>query len=1057
MESHFAGIYLFLTQPGPFIPLRFITRLRLFIIFSLPCLLGAAQEHQLVFDRYAHADGLSNNWVFSILQDQRGFLWVGTWDGLNQFDGKDFRVFQHGDAGPSSPSGKEIRCLSEDEEGKIWMGTEQGLCHLDPQTGMFTAVQPSTELRERWSFDDIFALCVDTVTGRVWAGGNGLFTAATNENILSRAPGTINERLFFTGNHTINHILKAGKRLWLASSQGILAYDTESGGWKEFRYAGHKEYLPGIKHINRLYIDDAGILWAATWGAGLLKADTARMEILDYFLPQPEFTDASHNILNGIIKSPGPDDENILWISGVTGGLMKFDPASGAFHVFGTEDPQEPGSVFQEGYAVYATAATGLWAGTRLGLYHLDFSRQFFREYKPIINNKSGNPKNVYFSLIKAGPADASGATLWLGTNNNGLHEFNRKTGTARPLNPRFGALLPPEVYVSDILHDSDGSHWVATLVNGLIYSDPSGKSTGQIIFGAHDGREVRWINEIADDPSGLGQVLAGTAAGLFVVKKSGKPTRPIAIRHGAEDFTASSVYALNFSRDGSLWFLGYDGVRKAEFIARLNPGDTLSRVVSGPFAEDAPGFIHMSGMILDPDEVLYIAAHKGLFRMDPGRGMTVPEHFRHNGQPVHARVEQLQADLDGNTWVLTSNDLFMIERSSKQLIRVNFEALQESSRMSMGLNPSTGDILLGAWNRIYVVRNDTGLIAREPLPCYITSVTSGKPEPGNQALDFTWKKTELPFEQNNISVSFTTINFRSGAPNLYAYMMTGFDRDWNFTGLETVNYKLPPGKYQFRLKAANAGGIWNEQYVFTDIVIRPPYYRTWWFISLIGLLAASIVYSIYRYRISQLVRLQKMRDHISRDLHDDIGSSLTNIAIMNELAVQETRKGGDTEKILLKSAEDIHEIISSLSDIVWNVNPEYDDLKFLLARMRRYALDLLDNTAISLSLDIAEPEEKTSMNMEQRRDLYMVFKEGLNNLVKYSGAGKAEISIIVEMGSVRMTISDDGKGFEPGSVEFGNGLKNMRQRTEAWKGTFRVDSAPGKGTKLHFIIPIKN
>lgn len=1037
--------------------MHLIKRRRITIFLSLFCLVGAAQEQPVAFNRYSYADGLSNNWVFSILQDQRGFLWVGTWDGLNQFDGKDFRVFQYGDPSLSSPTGKEIKCLAEDEEGKIWMGTEQGLCHLDPQTGMFTSVQPSAELRERWSFDDIFAVCVDTATGTVWAGGNGLFTAGTNEDILSPAPGTINEHLFFTGNHTINHILKKGKKLWLGTSQGILVYDTESGGWKEFRYAGHKEYLPGIKHINRLYIDDAGILWAATWGAGLMQADTARMEILDYFLPQPEFTDASHNILNGIVKSPESKENNILWISGVTGGLMKFDPASGSFQIFGTGDPQEPGSVFQEGYAVYASVTTGLWAGTRLGLYHLDYSRQFFREYKPIITDETGHPKNVYFSLIKAGPEDSSRAVLWLGTNNNGLHEFNLNTGATKPLNARFGALLPPEVYISDIFHDPDGSLWIATLVNGLIFTDASGKNTSQIIFGTHDGREVRWINEIASPSGRQGHILAGTAAGLFVVKTSGKATRSIAIRNGADDFTATSVHALNFARDGSLWFLGYDPGRKAEFIARLNPGDTLAHMVTGPFQADDPRFIRMTGMAIDHADVLYIAAHKGLFRMDPGAGMTFPERFLHNGQPVRARVEALQADLNGNTWVLTSNDLFLIERSSKQLVQVNFEALQESSRMSLGLNPATGDILLGAWNRIHVVRNDTGLIAREPLPCYITSVTSGKPEPGNQALDFTWKRTELPFEQNNISVSFTTINFRSGAPNAYAYMMTGFDRDWNFTGLETVNYKLPPGKYQFRLKAANAGGIWNEQYVFTDIVIRPPFYRTWWFILLTGMLAAAIVYSIYRYRISQLVRLQKMRDHISRDLHDDIGSSLTNIAIMNEMAVQETRRGGDTERILLKSAEDIHEIISSLSDIVWNVNPEYDDLRFLLARMRRYALDLLDNTDISVSLDMAEPDEKIIMNMEQRRDLYMVFKEGLNNLVKYSGARHASVSIRVGQGIVGMKISDDGKGFVPERVEFGNGLKNMKQRTEAWKGTFRVVSAPGKGTELHFKIPVKN
>jgi signal transduction histidine kinase len=199
------------------------------------------------------------------------------------------------------------------------------------------------------------------------------------------------------------------------------------------------------------------------------------------------------------------------------------------------------------------------------------------------------------------------------------------------------------------------------------------------------------------------------------------------------------------------------------------------------------------------------------------------------------------------------------------------------------------------------------------------------------------------------------------------------------------------------------------------------------------------------------------MRDNISRDLHDDIGSSLTNIAIMNELAREEIRRGGDMEKILSKSAEDIHEMISSLSDIVWNVNPEFDDLSFLIARMRRYASELLDNAEIDYTLDFPESEQKILMNMAQRRDLYLVFKEGLNNLVKYSGASHAEIRIKISGGDIFMKINDDGRGFEMEKVNAGNGLKNMRQRTEAWNGKFTIISRPGQGTELNFMIPIEN
>ncbi len=214
-------------------------------------------------------------------------------------------------------------------------------------------------------------------------------------------------------------------------------------------------------------------------------------------------------------------------------------------------------------------------------------------------------------------------------------------------------------------------------------------------------------------------------------------------------------------------------------------------------------------------------------------------------------------------------------------------------------------------------------------------------------------------------------------------------------------------------------------------------------------ILIAVIIYIIYRYRINQLLKLQKIRDHISKDLHDDIGSSLTNIAIMNEMARMETGRGGDPENILRKNAEDIHEVISSLSDIVWNVNPEFDDLSFLLARMRRYASETMESADIEFNLDFPELDQKILMNMAQRRDLYLVFKEGLNNLVKYSEAVHAYIILKIMNGEISLIIKDDGVGFDISSVSFGNGLKNMKQRTDAWGGTFTVESAPSGGTVL--------
>jgi two-component sensor histidine kinase len=464
-----------------------------------------------------------------------------------------------------------------------------------------------------------------------------------------------------------------------------------------------------------------------------------------------------------------------------------------------------------------------------------------------------------------------------------------------------------------------------------------------------------------------------------------------------------------------------------------------------------------MTDLAAGAGDSIFISSFHGVHYFNASSPAPALNRFNPDGDGIRGRTEQLQADLKRNIWAMASDDLHMLEFRSRRIYRLAYEVLRKEPKLLLNLNDINGDIMLGSWKYVFLVKNDSNLLSRERLPVYITAIRTGSSFAPCGPFGFTGSRITLPYSDNSFTVEYTAVNFRAGSSNLYACKMEGLEEEWNFTGNESVSYKLPPGKYSFRLRAANASGLWDETFVFTDIVIRPPFYRTWWFGILVALLFTSVIYITYRYRINQLLKLQKMRDNISRDLHDDIGSSLTNIAIMNELAVQETRRGGDTEKILQRSAEDIHEVISSLSDIVWNVNPEYDDLKYLLARMRRYALDLLDSTEIVCRIEIMDLEEKISMNMEQRRDLYMIFKEGLNNLVKYSGAHKAEVFIGVENQSVRMAIIDDGKGFKPESVLYGNGLKNMRQRTHLWNGIFRIISAPGKGTELHFIIPIKN
>ena len=197
------------------------------------------------------------------------------------------------------------------------------------------------------------------------------------------------------------------------------------------------------------------------------------------------------------------------------------------------------------------------------------------------------------------------------------------------------------------------------------------------------------------------------------------------------------------------------------------------------------------------------------------------------------------------------------------------------------------------------------------------------------------------------------------------------------------------------------------------------------------------------------------MRNNISQDLHDDIGASLSNINILNEMARRSISQPEKSKEYLSKASEDIQRISESLSDIVWNINPRYDDLQNLFVRMKRYAADMLDGKNINGHFDFPANETSLILSMTQRRDLYLIFKEAVNNLAKYSEAKNTIIRVAAEDHKIELLVKDDGKGFDRSNVKAGNGLQNMEHRAKASGGQVFITSAPGAGTTVRLEMRV--
>lgn len=937
------------------------------------------------------------------------------------------------------------------------MGTENGVCRLNPLTNELVAFPVEAGSRDNIANFAIHAVVGEELSGNNWAGGFGLFIINKEDKTLKPAPGNLNQTVFFGKDILINKLIADRSRFWLATSKGIFLYNLQDYSWQKVDWQEDVKEKPGFEYITNLYLDPEGTLWATSWGSGLLEIDTSLRQITGFHLLDPGKIDGAHNIFNGITQTNYPGEEDIIWLSGISGGLHAFSKSTGTFTSYGSRDADDINRVYTECYSLYFHPRTGLWIGSKLGIYQYDGFQQLFREYNPVSQDNRGEDIYYYFNLIYADPSDSSGNTVWLGTNNNGLFRYNLKSGLIEMMNYHFGDYLKPEIYVSGIFRDDRQVLWIATLLNGLLRYDPVSNSTMRFTFENQANPEIKWINAFKEDVNDHNKILVATNHGLFSFDKQALLAVSVEIKQDGATLPGPMINGLFQQADGTVWIFGSSGNTGWEFLAKQLAGSASADIMFSNKGDENDPRLYINDLVCTPDGEVFLATYEGLFHFNGKEENPQITKFVHENHNVRSRVEQLLLDKRGNIWALITDDVYLLDMASRKIHELTFEDLRKNAKLNLNENEITGEMMLGSWFRFYSIRADSTLLASEPPSKYITGLRIGTGYHNGRPADLTNQRITLPYDKNNITVEFTAINFRVGSFNKFACKMEGFDDGWTFTDNQSVSYKLPPGKYSFQLKAANASGLWDEDYVYAGIVIRPPFYRTWWFALIILILVAAFIYSIYKYRINQLLKLQKMRDNISRDLHDDIGSSLTNIAIMNELAVQEKRRGGDPEKILSKSAEDIHEVISSLSDIVWNVNPVYDDLKYLMARMRWYASEVLDNTDILYSLDILEPDAKITMNMEQRRDFYLVFKEGLNNLVKYSGASKAEVMIKVEDDSVLMIIKDDGKGFEPENIEFGNGLKNMRQRTETWKGNFTIISKKGQGTELRFIIPVEN
>jgi ligand-binding sensor domain-containing protein/two-component sensor histidine kinase len=986
---------------------------------------------QLVNPSFRHLtveDGLSQSNVYSILQDHQGYLWFGTQDGLNRYDGYNFTLFNHQEEDTNSLAHDWIWDIIEDDQNNLWIATWFGLSVYNPHTQKFS----------NYSRD-------------------------------------INNPHSISGQRTNVVFQDSQKRIWIGTwGEGLNLYIKEKDQFLRFRADSMDSSSIAGDYIREIYEDNNNLLWISSWGKGLNLFDPQNNEFR-HFVHDP----ADPNSLgNNQITSITGDKGDFLWIGTWGKGLYRFNKRSGQFIKIGNDNQLDPFIT-----NLYRDRQNRLWIGTNnKGLYHYNTRNQTFSLYTHDINNTTSISGNFISSIFQ----DNSGI-LWVGA--MGLNKLYQKFNQFQYINQfSFKTNNLNHTIVNCFYNDKDRI-WTGTMGGGInIFS---GKSGFEVIKSSENK------NSLSND--NVTSITRGNNGHFWIGTYRGGLNRYIPQEKSFVRYHNNSKYPV-MGGIGSISGICFDS-RKRLWVGTVDQGlysyqtetDRFKRV-SLPFLdtlkinddyintiyEDSRGIIwvgHGGGGLsaVYPDErfrvrflytpqnkiindivnavceddsgTLWIGTADGLLSFYPPQNARDYQQTRFE---VYRKKEGLSGELikgilkdnKGNLWITTNGGLSKFNIRQKTFNNYNSDdGLHCIPFSSACLKDDQGVLYFGGHNGFNIFHPDSISQNEFIPPVVITDFKIFDKKTQLAGLE----DNKLDYNENFFSFEFAALDFMTPKKNQYAYMMEGLDNGWNYSGTRRfANYtNLDPGSYTFRVKGSNSDGIWNEAGTSLSITIAPPFWQTWWFMLIIFVLISSIIITLHNYRVKQLLELEKIRVKIASDLHDDVGSTLTKISMFSDL-VNEQARSSQNKEMLSRISDMSRTLIGTMSDIVWAVDVRKDHFADLIERMKEAAFSLAKIKDLTVNFDIKSIDPEKEISAGIRQNIFLIFKEAVNNVVKHSTASRVDVKMSVNKGQLELAIHDNGDGLPDKIASSGNGLKNMQLRTKRMNGTFEMNNNGG-------------
>jgi serine phosphatase RsbU (regulator of sigma subunit)/ligand-binding sensor domain-containing protein len=860
----------------------------LLITLGLPSA-SQAQDAKIKFERISLEQGLSQSVVTCILQDSRGFMWFGTLDGLNKYDGYGFTVYKYDPLDSSSLSDNSISAIYEDDSGRLWIGTRAGLNKFDRKTEKFTRYQHDPANPHSLSHNAVTSIYADSpaTAGRnmLWIG---TFAGGLNKLVLSPADG----------------------------GEGS---DRQKEQFVHFKHDPKNPSSLSHDRIWSIYEDQSGSLWITTIGGGLSRLsrdDREKEQFIRYQHDPPNPTSLSHNTARPIVE----DKSGTLWI-GTSGGLSRLirDDREKETFVHYPNDPADPNSLSNNDvWSIYEDQSGTLWIGTYGGGLN-KFSKE--KEKFAHVKKDPANPNSLGHNMVMSICEDHTG-TLWIGTGGGGLDKLDAKSRGF--INYRHNPADPYSLSndgVAAIYEDRSGTLWIGT-GEGLNKLD---RDRGRFIRYQHDpanphSLSAMGVSAIYEDDSGTLWIGTGNG-GLNKLDKANE--RFVHYQHdpaNPSSISDNTVYAIFENDAHSLWIGTTSGLNKFD-----KAKEQFIHYSHDPANPKSLSNNRIFSIYADPDSaesVLWIGTWGGGLNRFDIKSETFSHFTERDGLP-NGVIYGILGDNGGNLWLSTNRGLSNFDPKTKTFRNYDVDDGLQSNEFNQGayFKSKAGEMFLGGingFNRFYPDRvKDNPHVP----PVVLTAFKKFDKLVELDTAIAEVKEIKLSYKDNFFSFTFAALDYTNPNKNQYAYKLEGFDSDWIYCGTRRyASYtNLDGGEYLFRVKGSNNDGVWNEEGITIKIIVTPPFWKTWWFLALTAFSVAFAGYVFYRQRLD--VKLQQAR-------------------IVNEL-----RTAHDTQMRLMPTSDPIVEgfDISGVCKPADEVGGDYFDYLWLDDQKTRLGIVIVD------------------------------------------------------------------------------------------------------------------